>query len=110
MLSGEIFSPIRLILQCMKVLSKSDKHRYFIAPKMTYIITLLDNNGKSSVYTGGNIHGIYIYLDIIGSPTTLTASVQSSLHFSPSYPINNDTATLQPVIAALCTRQKIICE
>ena len=61
MLSGENFSPTRLILQYMKALSNSDKLRYFIAPKMTDIITLLDNNGKSAVYTGGDIHYICRY-------------------------------------------------
>ena len=46
MLSGEIVSPTRLIIQYMKALSKSDKLRAFIAPKMTYLITFLDNNIK----------------------------------------------------------------
>ena len=39
----------------MKALSKSDKLKYFIAPKMKDLITFLDNNGKSSVYIGGDI-------------------------------------------------------
>ena len=39
---------------------------------MTDIITLLDNNGKFAVYTGENIHGIYRYIEMIGSQTTLT--------------------------------------
>ena len=34
-LSGEIVSPTRLLFQCMKALSKSDKLRDYIAPKMT---------------------------------------------------------------------------
>ena len=38
---------------------------------MTDIITLLDNNGKSAVYIGGNIHGIYHYLEMIGAPKIL---------------------------------------
>ena len=42
--------------------------------KMTDIITLLDNNGKYAVYTGRKIHGIYLYPEIIGSPTTLRVS------------------------------------
>ena len=46
--------------------------RAFIATKTTDLITLLDNNGKSAVYTGGDINGIYIYLEMIGAPTTLT--------------------------------------
>ena len=78
----------------MKELSKSDKLRDFIAPKMTDIITFLDNNGKYAVYTCGDINGIYRYLDMIGEPTTLTTSGQRSHHFSPSSSRNNDAATL----------------
>ena len=40
----------------MKELSKSDKVRDFIAPNITYIITFLDNSGKSDFYTGGSLH------------------------------------------------------
>ena len=58
----------------MKTLSKSDKIKAFIAPKMTELITLLDNNEKSAVYTGVNIHELYRYLEIIGDSTTLTTS------------------------------------
>ena len=94
----------------MKALTKSDKLRDFIAPKMTDLITFLDNTRKSSVYTGGDIHGIYRYLEMIGAPTTLTNSVQRSHYFGPLYSRNNDAATLQPVIAALRMRQKRICE
>ena len=47
---------------------------------------------------------------MIGYPTTLTTSGQQSRHFSPSSSINSDVATLKPVIVALITRQKIICE
>ena len=86
----------------MKELSKRDKLKSFIAPKMIYLITFLDNNGKSTVYTGGNIHGIYRYLKNIRAPTTLTTSGQSSHHFIPSSSINNDTASIQPFIASLC--------
>ena len=94
----------------MKVLKNSDKPRAFIAPKITYLITLLDNNRKYDVYTGGDIHGIYPYIEMIGAPTTLTTSGQRSHNFGPSYSINNYAATLQPVIAYLRMRQKIICE
>ena len=45
---------------------------------------------------------------MIGSPTTLTTSGQSSHHFGTSSSIKNDTASLQPVIADLCMRQNII--
>ena len=109
-LSGEIFSPTRLLFQYMKALTKSEKVRYFIAPKMKYLITFLDNKGKSDVYIGGYINGIYRYLEMIGAPTTLTTSVQRSHHFVLLSPRNNDAATLQPVIAALRMRQKIVCE
>ena len=88
----------------MKTLSKIDKFRAFIDPNMMDITTLLDNNGKSAVYTGGDINGIYNYLEIIGSPEILTTSGQQSQHFSPSSSINNDMAYLQPDIAALRMR------
>ena len=92
----------------MKALSKSDKLRYFIAPKMTYLIIFLDNNVKSSVYTRGYIPGIYHNLDMIGALTTFTTSGQHSHNVCPSYSINNDTASIQPVIADLRMRQKNI--
>ena len=46
----------------MKTLSNKNKLKAFIVPKMAYLITFLDNNGKLSVYTGVNIHVIYRYL------------------------------------------------
>ena len=52
---------------------------------MTYLITFLDNNEKYAVYTGGNIHGLYHYLEMIGSQTTFTTSSQRSYHFGPPY-------------------------
>ena len=110
MLSGEIFSPTRLLFQYMKALSNIDKLRASISPKMTYIITFLDKNGKYAVYIGGDINGIYIYLDIIGAPKILTTSGQRSHHFIPSSSINNDTASIHPLIADICTKQKSICE
>ena len=110
MFSGENFFPTRLIFQYMKEFSKSDKLRAFIAPKMTALTTLFDKNIKYAVYTGEDIHGIYCYLEMIGYPTTLTTSGQLSHHYSPSYSINNDAETLQPIIAALRTRQRSICE
>ena len=94
----------------MKALTKSEKLRAFIAPKMIDLITFLDNNGKSAVYTGGDIHGIYRYIEMIGAPTTLNTSGQSSHHFGHSSSRNNDAATFQPVIAAIRMRQKRICE
>ena len=68
MLSRENFSPTILLFHYMKALSKIDKLRAFIAPKMIDIITLLDNNGKYAVYTGGYIHGICRYLEMVGAP------------------------------------------
>ena len=46
MLSGEILSPTRIIFQYMKTLTKSDKPKSFILPKMTDLITFLDKNGN----------------------------------------------------------------
>ena len=110
MLSEEIFSPTRILFHYMKSLTKSEKLRAFIAPNMTDLITFLEKNGKSIVYTGGDIHGIHRYLEMVGAPTTLTTSCQRSHHFGPSSSSNNDAATLQPVIVVLCMRQKIIFE
>ena len=69
-LSGETVSPTRLLFQYMKAFSNSNKLKSFIAPNMIYLITFLDNNGNSAVYTGVNVHGLYLYIEIIGSPTT----------------------------------------
>ena len=46
MLSGGIISPTILLFQYMKAVSKSDKLRDFVAPKMKDLITFLDNNGN----------------------------------------------------------------
>ena len=110
MLSGENVSPTRLLFLYTKELSKSDKLRDFIAPKMTDLITFLENNGKYAVYTGGDNNEIDRYLDMIGASTTFTTSGQRSHHFRTSSSINNYAATIQPVIAALCTGQRIIFE
>ena len=91
-LSGENISPTRRFSKNMKALSKSDKLKELIATNMIDLIKFLDNNRKSAVYTGGGNHGIYRYLEMIGSPTTLTTSVQRSHHFGTSFPskmINN---------------------
>ena len=82
--------------------------RAFVRNK--YFNTFIDKNGKSADYDGGDIHGIYRYLEMIGAPTTLTTSGHRSHHFGPSYYSNNDATTLQLVIADLLTRQKSICE
>ena len=81
MLSEEIVSPTRLLLQYMKALTKSEKLKAFIAPNMTDLITFIDNKGKYAAYDGGDIHGIYRYLDMIGASTTLTTSGHRSNHF-----------------------------
>ena len=94
----------------MKLFSNSDKLKAFIAIKMTYIITFLDNNGKSAVCTGGNIHGIYSYLEMIGAPTTLTTSGQCSRHFCPLSSIKSDTTYIQPFTAAIRVIQKSFCK
>ena len=47
---------------------------------------------------------------MIGDPTTLKTSCQSYHNFVPSSFINNDTTTIQPVIAALRVWPKNICE
>ena len=47
---------------------------------------------------------------MIGAPTTLTTSGQRFCRFVPLFSTNNDTATIQPFIAALHVRQKIIFE
>ena len=77
---------------------------------MTYLITLLDKNGKYAVYTGGNIPGIYHYLEMNRAQTKLTTSGQRYHNFGHSYSINNYTETLQTFIEYLRMRQKSICE
>ena len=94
----------------MKALQKRDKLKSFIVPKITDPSKFLDNKGNLSIYTGGNIHGLYCYLEMIVDPPTLTTSGQGSHHFGPSYSTNNDKETIQPVIACLCFQQKLICE
>ena len=53
MILGEIVSPTRLLIQCMKALTKSEKLRAFIAPKMsdefkTMFTVLSDSINKSN--------------------------------------------------------------
>ena len=93
----------------MKELSNSDKFKALISPKTKDIVAFFDKNGKPAVYARVNIHVLYFYLEIIGSPTTLTTSVQRSHNFGPSSSTNNDIATLKLVIEALCVLQNIIC-
>ena len=77
---------------------------------MKDLIIFLEKNVKSSVYTGGNIHVLYLYLEMFVSTTTLTTLDQRSHIFGPSYSINNDTEYLQPVIAYFHMRQNSIYE
>ena len=77
---------------------------------MTDIIKFLDNNRKVAVYIGGNTSGLYLYIEMVRSPTTLTTSDQHSCYIYTSSSTNNDTASLQPVIAYLRMIQKIICK
>ena len=93
----------------MKAFLKIDKLKSSVAPKITYLITFLDNNRKLVVYTGVNINELYRYLEMVVAPTTLTTSGLRSHHFGPSYYTNNGTETLQPVIVALFIRQNSIC-
>ena len=94
----------------MKALTKSEKLRAFIVPKMKDLITFLDKNVKSAVYTVGDIHVIYRYLEMIVDPTTLTTSGKCSHNFGPSSSRNNDAENLQPVIVALHMIQRSIYE
>ena len=110
MLYGETVSPTRLLFQHIKAFPKSDNLKASISPKMTDLTKFLDNNGKYAVYTGGDIHGIYWYIEMIVSPTTLTTSGQISHHLSPSSSIKNDAEHLQPVLAAIHMRQKSNCK
>ena len=75
---------------------------------MTDLITFIENNENLTVYTGGNIHELYCYLEMIGTQAILTTSGQRSHNFGPSYYTKNDTANIQPVIAAFHIRQKSI--
>ena len=53
MLSGETVSPTRLLLRYMKSLTKSEKLKAFMAPKMTDLITFIDTKVKYADYDGG---------------------------------------------------------
>ena len=99
---GEPASPTRLIIQYTKSLSKSDKLKVFIAPNMKYLIILIENNGKLAICTGGNIHVIYHYLDIIGAPTNLTSFGHRYHPYINSSSTKNNKASPQTFIAALC--------
>ena len=89
----------------MKSLTKINKLKSLILPKMTYLITFLDN----TICAGGNIHRLYPYLEIIISPTNLTSSGQLYYHFGTSSSTKNEK-TLQPAVAYLCVQHKVVCE
>ena len=107
-LSVETVSSTRLLLQYMKSLSKCDKIKASINPKLKDLITFLDNNGKLAIYAGKNIHVIYCYLEIIGTPTNLTSSVRHSHNFGTSSSTNNYTVTLQTVVSGIHVWKKFI--
>ena len=46
----ETVYPTRLLYQYIKALSKSDKLKVFIASKMTYLLTFLDNKNNVYIY------------------------------------------------------------
>ena len=94
----------------MKEFSKSNKLKEFISPKKTYLTKFLDNNEKFDIYKGGNIHWIYSFLELIGASNDLAYSVKFSCNFGTSSSTNNDTASIQPVIAALRVRHTAIFE
>ena len=54
---------------------------------MKDLITFLDKNVKSAVYTGGYIHGIYLYLEISVAPKTLTTQVSALIIFVLDIPL-----------------------
>ena len=56
----------------MKALSKFDKLKAFIFPKMKDLIIFLKNKGKPAIYREENIHGLYCYLEFIGDQNTIT--------------------------------------
>ena len=78
----------------MKALSKIDKLKSLIIMKITDITTLPDNSVKLDVYTDRNIHGLYRYIEMVGSKMTLNTLGQLFHQFGSSSIINNDTATL----------------
>ena len=75
----------------MKELSNSNKIKALFDPNITDLITFLDKNIKSDVYTGRFINKIYRYLEMMEAPKQLTASGQQSHNVGSSYSINNDT-------------------
>ena len=58
----ETLSPTRLLFQYTKALSKIDKIKAFIDPKVTDIITFHDNNGNLDFCTWVNINELYHYI------------------------------------------------
>ena len=74
---------------------------------MTDIITFLDNNGKYIVYTGGDIHGVYRYLETILDLTILTTSVQRSNHFRLSSSRNNDAELSSQLLQLFAQNRRV---
>ena len=65
----------------MKELSKCDKINATIAPKMIYLIAFFHKNVKSDICTGGDIYGLYCYIETIEYPTNLTYLSQQYHNF-----------------------------
>ena len=61
-LSVETVSHKRILFQYMKVLSKSNTLKAFVAPNITDIVTFVYNNITLDIYKRVNIHGVYRYL------------------------------------------------
>ena len=77
---------------------------------MIDLLKFFDNNGKTAIWIGEIIHGLYSYLDIILSLNNLTSSVHIYHPIGKSFSSNNCTDCLRLVIADLYVRQNIICE
>ena len=88
----------------------SDKLRLVHVGKSGRNLEYFINLECFDLYRREQIHGIYLYLEMIGSTTPLATSGQRSHNFSALSSVNNDGASLQPIIADLCMRPKSICE
>ena len=64
-LSVETVYNKRLLFNYIKALSKCDKGKAFVSPKIADLKQFLDNNGKLAIYTGKKLHRIYCYIEII---------------------------------------------
>ena len=60
----------------MEFFTKCDELKAFIAPKMEYKIAYLDHHVKEVSYSGRDVHDLYHYMYMLGSPTNSTYSGQ----------------------------------